>query len=216
MDKVRVLVADENALVNDGICAVLGICESIDVVGAATSNEDIYQMVKEHAPDVVLIDIDLSLEQSADVIRWIHQENSAIKVLLLSESEDRDCILRGIKAGSNGYIPKRATSSELVKAILIIDRGGYFLYPSVAKTMVGEYLRVRQGLKPDPFDRLSDTEREVLKLLAEGYKNQQIAEALDTPIKKVIRHKANIVAKLGVRNRTELIKCAIRKHLIEL
>ena len=216
MERVKVLVADKNALISDGICAILENCESIDVVGAVTGNEDIFQMVREQGPDIVLIDIDLSLMEGAEVIRWIRQENSGVRVLLVSEREDRDCILRGFKAGSNGYILKRATSSELVTALLVVHRGGYFLYPSIAKTMVGEYLRIRQGLSPDPYDQLSDIERQVLKLLAEGYKSRQIAEALNTMLKTVIRYKASIMSKLGIHNRTELIKYAIRKHLIEL
>ena len=216
MDKVRVLVADRNSLISDGICAILKTCESIDVIGVATNSEDILEIVRGQIPDVVLMDLAMVFADDAEVIRWIRNENSEIKVLLISEREDKDCILRGLKAGSSGYIPKRATTSDLFSAILAVHQGGYFLYPSIAKTMVGEYLRIRKGLSPDPYDQLTDYEKEVLKLLAEGYKSRQIAEVLNTMLNTVIRHKASIMAKLGIHNRTELIKYAIRKHLIEL
>ena len=216
METVRVLVADKNALISDGICALLKNFESIDVVGAVTTGKDIIDVMRGQAPDVVLMDIAMPLAESVEVIHRIRNESSDVKILLVSEHEDRDCIIRGLKAGVNGYIPKRATSSDLVAAILAVYRGGYFLYPSIAKIIVGEYLRIRQGLSPDPYDQLSNSEKEVLKLLAEGYKSQQIAEALNTVIQTVIKHKSSITAKLGIRNRTELIKYAIRKHLIEL
>ncbi len=216
MDTVRVLVADKNTLISDGICAIMKTCESIDVIGAVTNSKEIIEIVRGQAPDVIVMDIAMSLIDGTEVIRWIRNENSDIKILLISEQEDRDSIMRGLKAGSTGYIPKRATSSDLVSAILAVYRGGYFLYPSIAKTMVGEYLRIRQGLSPDPYDQLTDSEKKVLKLLAEGYESRQIAEALNTVLNTVIRRKASIIAKLGIHNRTELIKYAIRKHLIEL
>ncbi len=210
------LVADKNSIINDGICAILKTYESIDVIGGVTRSEDIMKTVREQAPDVIVMDIAMSLIDGTEVIRWIRNENSDIKILLISEQEDRDSIMRGLKAGSTGYIPKRATSSDLVSAILAVYRGGYFLYPSIAKTMVGEYLRIRQGLSPDPYDQLTDSEKKVLKLLAEGYESRQIAEALNTMLNTVIRRKASVMAKLGIHNRTELIKYALRKHLIEL
>lgn len=216
MDTVRVLVADKNSIINDGICAILKTYESIDVIGGVTRSEDIMKTIRGQAPDVIVMDIAMSLIDGTEVIRWIRNENSDIKILLISEQEDRDSIMRGLRAGSTGYIPKRATSSDLVSAILAVYRGGYFLYPSIAKTIVGEYLRIRQGLSPDPYDQLTDSEKKVLKLLAEGYKSQQIAEALNTVLNTVIRRKASIMAKLGIHNRTELIKYALRKHLIEL
>ncbi len=210
------LVVGKNCLINEGLCAILKTNESIDVVGAVTSTDGIVEIMKEQIPDVLLMDIAMTHSDDADVIRRIRDENDGIKVLLISENEDRDCILGGLKAGCNGYIPKRAKSSDLVTAILAVYGGGYFLYPSIAKTMVGEYLRIKQGLNPDPYDQLSDREREVLRLLAEGYKTQQIAETLDIMLKTVTRHKTSIMAKLRIHNRTELIKYAIRKHLIEM
>jgi len=216
MDKVRVLVADKNALIRDGICALMKTFKSIEVTGVATSCREIIEMVRGQPTDVVLMDIAMPLTDAATVIRQIRKENSSIKVLLVSEHEDRDCVLRGFKAGGNGYIPKSATASDLVSGILAVYRGGYFLYPSVAKTLVGEYLRIKRGLSPDPYDQLSDRERYVLQLIAEGHKSQQIAEVLHIALKTVLRHRANIMTKLGTHNRTELIKYAIRKHLIEL
>ncbi|MFC1942893.1 response regulator [Chloroflexota bacterium] len=216
MDTVKVLVADKNSITNDGICAVLKTYDSINVVGAVTGIDDIFEMVKVQPPDVIVMDISLFIMDGSDVIRSIHNENGDIKILLISEYEDRDCIMRGFRVGISGYISKRATSPDLVSAILALYRGGYFIYPSVAKTMIGEYLRVKHGLSADPYDQLTENEKKVFKRLAEGDKSHQIAEALNTQLKTVTKCKGNIMAKLGIHNRTELIKYALRKHLIEL
>jgi len=216
MDKVRVLVADKNTLMCEGICALLKSYKSVEVVGAATNGQKIIELVRAKVPDLVLMDITIPLVDASDVIRQIRQENSDVKVLLVSEHEDRECILRGLKAGGNGYLPKRAGAPDLVSAILAIYRGGYFLYPSVAKTVVGEYLRLKKNPRSDPYDLLSDREREVLKLIAAGYKSREIAEALRIRFRTVLSHRTRVMAKLGMHSQTELVKYAIRKHLVDL
>ncbi len=150
MNKVRVLVADEETLFRDGVCALLKTYEDIEIVGKATNGKKVIEMVREQNPDVVLVNIAMPIMDGAEVTRRIHKENSDIKVLLLTQYEDRDRVLTGLKAGANGYIPKRATASDLISAILTVYRGGYFLYPSVAKTVVSDYLqRIRHPGSPD-------------------------------------------------------------------
>ena len=217
MDKVRVLVADEETLFREGVCALLKTYKDIEIVGEATNGKEAIEMVREQNPDVVLVNIAMPILDGAEVTHRIRKENSDIKVLLLTQYEDRDRILRGLKAGADGYIPKRAATSDLVSAIQAVYRGGYFLYPSVAKTMVNDYLQlIRHPRSPDPYDQLTHREKEVLKLVAEGRKSGEIANFLSIAVMTVLGHRTSIMKKLGIHNRTELIKYAIRKHLVNL
>ena len=217
MVKVRVLVADGQTLFREGVCALLKIHKDIEIVGEATNGKETIEMAREQMPDVVLIDIAMSIMDGAEVTHCIHKENSDIKVLLLTQYEDKERVLSGLKAGADGYIPKRAAASDLVSAILTVYRGDYFLYPSVAKTMVNDYLQlIRHPESPDPYDRLTHREKEVLKLLAEGRKSGEIANLLDMAVKTVLGHRTSMMRKLGIHNRTELVKCAIRKHLVSI
>ncbi len=217
MVKVRVLVADGQTLFREGICALLKTREDIEIVGEATNGKETIEMVRERTPDVVVMNIAMPFMDGAEVTHRIRKENSAIKVLLLTQYEDRDRILSGLKAGANGYIPKRAASSDLVSAVLTVYRGDYFLYPSVAKTVVSDYLQlIRHPRSPDLYNGLSYREKEVLTLTALGRKSEEIANLLDISIKTVQVHRAGIMRKLDIHNRTELIKYALRKHLVTL
>ncbi len=217
MTKVRVLVADGQTLFREGVCALLKIREDIKIVGEATNGKETIEKMREQTPDVVLIDIAMSIIDGAEVTHHIRKENSEIKVLLLTQYEDKEHVLTGLKAGANGYISKQATASDLVSAILAVHRGGYFLYPSVAKTMVNDYLQlIRHPGSPDPYDKLTYREKNVLKLIVEGRKSIEIANLLNMAVKTVLGHRTSIMRKLGIHNRTELIKYAIRKHLVNL
>jgi len=217
MVKIRVLIADEEALFREGVCALLKTCDDMEVVGKAANGKETIEIVREQTPDVLVMNIAMPIMDGAEVTRRVRKENRNIKVLLLTQYEDRERVLSGLKAGANGYIPKRATASDLVSAVLTVYRGDCFLYPSVAKTMVDDYFqRIRHPGSPDPYDRLTHREREVLKLMAEGRKSREIAELLNIAVKTVLGHRASMMTKLGIHNRTELIKLAIRKHLVNL
>ncbi len=217
MGKVTVLVSDKETLFREGICALLKNCEDMEVVGEAANGKHTIEMVRERTPDVVLMNIAMPIIDGAEVTHRIRKENSAIKVLILTQYEDKDRILSGLQAGANGYIPKRATASDLVSAILVVSRGGYFLYPTVAKTVIDDYFHhIRQPGRPDSYERLTHREREVLKLVAEGHKSREIAELFGIASKTVLGHRTNIMRKLSIHNRTELIKYAIRKHLVSI
>ncbi len=201
----------------EGVCALLKIYQDIEIVGQATNGEEAIEMARQQMPDVVLTHMAMPIIDGTEVIRQIRRENSDVKVLIVSQHEDKQHVLRGLKAGSNGYIPKSAIPSELVSAILAVHRGDCFLYPSVARTIVNDYTqRIRQTASNDPYDKLTDREKEVLQLLAEGLKCREVAMQLHIAVKTVQGHTANIMRKLGIHNRTGLIKYAIRKHLVEM
>ncbi len=216
MEKIRVLVAEKHALVREGICALLKTCESIEVVGEATNGKEVLEMVDGENPDIVLLDTALPPVDGISVARQIRKGNKKTKVLFLSESADKERIIRGIEAGGDGYILNEATAAELLSAIMTVYKGGYFLYPSVAKRVVEEYLSVGKGPKLNSYDRLSDREREVLKLLAEGHRGQQIAQLLNISLGAVQRHRANLMKKLDIHSQTEVVRYALQKHLIKM
>jgi two-component system response regulator NreC len=220
MNKVRVLVADKQTLFRQGVCALLKANENIEVVGEATDGKDIIEKVREQTPDVLLMNAAMPVMDGTEVTHKLRRENGNIgdiKVLLLTEYEDRDHILSGFRAGANGYIPKRAAVSDLVSAIQAVYQGGCFLYPSVARMIVDEYCRrIRQPASPDPYERLTRRERQVLKLTAEGHKSKEIANLLGITVKTLLGHRTSVMKKLGIHNRTELVKYAIRKHLVDL
>ncbi len=196
MVKVRVLIADEEALFREGVRVLLKTYKDIEIVGKATNGKETIEIVQEQNPDVVLVNIAMPILDGAEVTHRIREENSDIKVLLLTQYEDRDRILSGLKAGADGYIPKRAAASDLVSAIQAVYRGGCFLYPSVAKTIVNDYLQlIRHPRSPDPYDQLTHTEKEVLKLVAEGRKSGEIANLLSIAVAIMFVHRNQKLAK---------------------
>ena len=167
------------------------------------------------APHVVLMDIGMPVMGGLEATRRIQKEAPDARVLVLTQYEDSEYVLSMLRAGAKGYISKTATGEELVSAIRTVHRGESFLYPSAATMLVEEYL-MRHGEEKDEYERLTDREREILQLVAEGRTNREIADRLFISVKTVLRHRTNIMEKLGFHNRTELIKYAISKGLIQL
>ena len=150
-----------------------------------------------------------------EATRRIHKEFPEIKILALTQYDDKDYVFPSIKAGACGFISKTAASSELASGIRAVFAGESYLSPSVAKVFIEDYQQAALTKdKNDPYEQLTDREREVLKLVAEGYTTQQIAEMLTITPKTVEGHKTNLMAKLGIHNRTELIKYALRRGII--
>ena len=215
MSKIKVLVVDDHAMFRQGICALVGSYEDLEVVGEAENGREAIEKVREFSPEVVLMDIAMPIMGGLEATRRIQKEAPNTKVLVLTQYDDSEYVLSLVRAGAKGYISKTATSSELISAIRAVNAGEFFLYPSAAKTLIEEYLR-RAGGEKDGYDRLTSREREILQLVAEGQTNREIADRLVIGVKTVLRHRTNIMEKLGFHNRTELIKYAISKGLIEV
>ena len=215
MSKIKVLVVDDHAMFRQGICALVGSYEDLEVVGEAENGREAIEKVREFSPEVVLMDIAMPIMGGLEATRRIQKEAPNTKVLVLTQYDDSEYVLSLVRAGARGYISKTATASELVSAIRAVNAGEFFLYPSAAKTLIEEYLR-RAGGEKDGYDRLTSREREMLQLVAEGHTNREIADTLVIGVKTVLRHRTNIMEKLGFHNRTELIKYAISKGLIEV
>lgn len=215
MDKIRVLLADDHALMREGIRALLALHSDIDVVGEATNGRDAVEMTQELTPDVVIMDISMPLMDGLEATRRIRKTFPNTKVIILTQHDNKEYFLSSVKAGASGCISKKAVSSELVSAIHAVYQGDSFLYPSVAKALIDDYLQ-QTSKEIDPYERLTNREREVLQLVAEGRTNREIAELLHISMKTVLVNRTNIMEKLGIHNRTALVKYAIRKGLISI
>ncbi len=211
MSKIKVLIVDDHALLREGIRSLLASHDDIEVVGEAANGSEAIEKVREVDPDVILMDIAMPIMDGLEATRRIRKQNPNIKIIILTQYDRKDYVLSSIKSGAAGFIPKNVIISELVSAIRTAHSGDAFLHPSVAKMVIEDYLR---QVEPSPYDRLTDREREVLKLVAEGLTNQEIADLLSVSVKTVLGHRTSLMEKLGIHNRTELIKYAIRKGLI--
>jgi two-component system response regulator NreC len=215
MPKIKVLLVDDHALFRQGIRALLANSEYAEIIGEAADGRDALDKVRQLSPDVVLMDIGMPGMGGLEATRRIMKDNPGVKVLVLTQYEDTEYILTMLRAGAKGYIAKTATAVELATAIQTVRRGESYLYPSAATALVEEYLLRVSGEKNE-YERLTDREKEVLQLVAEGRANREIAERLFISVKTVLRHRTNVMDKLGFHNRTELIKYAISKGLIEV
>jgi DNA-binding NarL/FixJ family response regulator len=215
MKKIRVLVVDDHALVREGIRALLSLIADIEVVGEAENGKEALEKVKELVPDVVLMDLAMPIMNGLEATRRIGREFPGTRVLALTQYDDSEYVIPIIKAGACGFITKMGAFTELASAIQAVYRGDSFLSSSAATALVGEYQqKAAPEMEKDPYQRLTDREREVLKLVAEGHTGREIADMLVVSPKTVEWYKSSLMNKLNLHNKTDLIKFAIRKRII--
>jgi len=214
---MRLLLVDDHAIVRAGLRMLLESQPDMAIVGECENGQDAIRRALEWKPDVILMDIALPDIPGYQATRAIKQQMPNVTILALTMHESDEYFFEMLNAGASGYVPKRAAPTELVNAIRVVHEGGVYLYPSLAKTLVKDYLtRAEQGDDQTAFDGLTEREREVLTWIADGLSNQEVADKLVISVKTVERHRANILAKLGLHSRTELVKYAIRKGLIQV
>lgn len=211
---IRVLIADDHAVLRDGLRALLSGCEGIEVVGEAEDGMDAVEKAVALQPDVVLMDIAMPRLGGLEAALELRQRKVPAKILVLTQYDNKEYVFKMLKAGAAGYILKKAAATELVTAIRAVHAGESFLYPSVTRAVIDRYLHEGATTETEQqFEQLSDREKEVLKLLAEGRSNSEIAELLVLSVKTVMSHRASIMEKLDIHNRTDLVKFAIRAGL---
>jgi two-component system, NarL family, response regulator NreC len=216
MSPVRVLLVDDHAVVRAGLRMLLSADPDLVIVGEAEDGAQGLRMARDLTPDVVLMDISMPDMNGIEATRRIKELCPDVAVLALTMHEDDQYFFEMLAAGASGYVPKRAAPNDLIAAIHAVRSGGVFLFPSVARLLVTDYRqRVERGGPVGAFDILTDREREVLVLIAQGLNNPEIAEKLVISIKTVNRHRENIMAKLNLHSRVELVRYAIEKGLIE-
>lgn len=214
--KIKVLVADDHAIVREGVRMILAKEKDIDVIGEAGDGQQALDLVDTLKPDVVVMDISMPGMGGIEATQHVKERHPNVNVLALTMHEDESYVFQLLRAGASGYVLKRAAAQDLVQAVRAAAKGEAFLYPSVARKVVEDYLkRVEAGEERERYDGLTDREKEILTHIAQGLSNQQIAEKLYISIKTVQTHRAHILEKLGLHDRTELVRYAIRKGLIE-
>ena len=218
-EQIKVLLVDDHAILREGVHALLAREPDITVVGEAADGQEAVEQVPRLRPDVVIMDIVMPRMNGLEATRLIKERHADVRVLILSMYDDHEYVVQIIQAGASGYVLKRVVTEDLVRAIHEVYAGDSFLYPPIAATLIGDYLRVTQGERGAASARgeaLTVREREVLKLIADGSSNQDIAEQLGLSRKTVDSHRANAMRKLDLHDVTEVVKYAIRTGLITL
>ena len=216
-NKMRVLIVDDHAIVRDGIRAILSLQPDMEVVGEARDGQEAISQAIQLKPDIVIMDLTMPIMGGLEATQRIKSDCPEINIIVLTMHEDEDHFFQMIQVGASGYFVKGGSSEELMSALRTVWQGDVFLYPSMAKRLLGDYLqRVRTGSDKESFFGLTERERDILKLIAQGRSNQEIADLFVISISTVQTHRTHIMAKLGLHSRTELVKFALRRGIISL
>lgn len=215
-DKITILVCDDHTLFREGIKAILRDYPSIDLIGEADNGRLAVAKAGKLRPDIVLMDIAMPDLSGFDATRQILRDNKKTKVIILTMYEEEEVITRCLNAGASAYVLKDAPRSDLIHAIEVVNNGGQYLSSRALKKVVKQHVRTSSKSEGNSYDRLSDREREVLKLLADGLALKEIATRLVLSIKTIDAHKTNMMRKLDLHDRSEVIKYAIQRKLIRL
>jgi DNA-binding NarL/FixJ family response regulator len=212
---IRILLADDHAIVREGLSALLALEPDMTVVAQADDGRRAVALAGELRPDVVVMDIGLPELNGIDATRQIAREQPRVKVLCLSMHSEKRIVMAVLEAGAAGYLVKSCASRELAEAIRNVAAGRTYLSPAIAGELVQELLRHRPGRGEGAYGELSEREREVLQLIAEGHSTKEIAAQLHRSEKTVAAHRVHILAKLHLQGVADLTRYAVREALIE-
>jgi len=210
----RILLADDHAMVRRGLRLVLDAEPDLEVVAEAADGAEAVATALAHRVDLAILDVAMPRRTGLQAAREIHERRPDVRILILSMHANEQYFFEAIRAGASGYVLKSAVDKDLVEACRATMRGEPFVYPHTVHAMMREYLE-EAAAGAEAEDPLSPREREVVKLIAEGHSTREIADVLVISEKTVDRHRANILAKLGMRNRVDIARYAIRRGLSE-
>lgn len=217
MSKTRIMIVDDHALMREGIIAFLKFHDDVEIVGEASNGLEAIEKVEKLKPDVILMDISMPELGGIEATVEIKKRLPDTKILILTQYSDKEYVSRLLKAGVSGYILKQAVGTDLISAIRAVAKGESYLYSSIAGKVISGYLGKSSEISvEDPYEKLTDREKQVLKLIAEGHSHKEVATRLDISVKTVIAHQTNISEKLDLHSRAALIKFAITKGVIKL
>lgn len=214
-NKIKVLLVDDHPLVLDGISARLEGEENLEVVGMANDGKQALEQAEKLNPDVVLMDISMPVMTGFEATEHFRQQQPEVKVLILSMHDDREYILKLIKCGASGYVLKDVSSAELITAIETVYRGGTYFSSGASQALFSELGQDNSASVPPEEEPLTNREKDVLKLLAEGNSNKEIARELDISVRTVETHRQNIKAKLDIHTAAGLARYAIEHQIID-
>jgi len=213
--KCRVVIAEDYTILREGLKSMLSSSPDFEIVGEAGDGREATQCVEKVKPDLVLMDLSMPRMNGMDAIREIRRRSSVTKILVLTIHKAEEYILATLKAGADGYLLKDSTQSELMMAIKSVLGGKHFISPGISERVIEGYLDGRKVLKNrTSWETLTHREREILKLIAEGYKNKKIADLLCISVKTVEKHRANLMQKLDLHSTSALTTLALEKGLI--
>lgn len=211
----RIVIAEDHRILREGLRALLCADPDFDVVGEAADGRDAVRCVEKLCPDLILMDLSMPRTNGLEAIREIKKRNPDTKVVALTVHKEEEYILATLQGGADGYVLKDATHSELVMAIKNVLIGKPYLSPGISEKVIEGYLEGRKTVKTtSAWDTLTQREREILKLIAEGYKNREVADYLCISPKTVEKHRANLMIKLDLHNAAALTALAIEKGLV--
>lgn len=211
---IRIIIADDHRILRAGLKSLLNADSGLEVVGEATNSKEAHSMVNELVPDVVLMDIGMPGNENLDALKAIRTDSPDIRILILTMHEDSELLQECLRQGANGYIIKRAAESELIDAIYAVQRGMIYVHPSMIQSLVAVPKRTKT--KSSEVEPLTQREIEVLLLIVEGNTNRQISESLHISVRTVESHRSNIMDKLNLHSRVDLVRYANEHNLINL
>lgn len=215
MSGIRVLLADDHALVRRGLHYLLERADGIQVAGEASDGREAVRLAEELRPDIVIMDIGMPNLNGIEATAQIVKKNPAIGVIILSMHADETYLVRALSAGAKGYLLKDSAENDLIRAVHTVHAGKPFFSPAIAQTLLEDYMRrLQQQSLQDSYDLLTDREKEILQLLAEGKSNKEVATLLDLSLYTVETHRSNLMQKLNLHNTAEIVLYAVRKKII--
>jgi DNA-binding NarL/FixJ family response regulator len=215
MAKLRVYLADDHAVVRAGLKALIDAQPEMEVIGEAGDGRTVCEQVQESQPDVVVMDVSMPVLNGAQATARLKQACPHVKVLALTVHEDKGYLRLLLEAGASGYVLKRAAAEELIHAIRTVAGGGVYLDPALAGKVVGSFVRAPAGKGVPGIAELSEREAEVVRLIAEGYSNKEIASRLSLSVKTVETYKARSLEKLGLDSRADLVRYALQRGWLQ-
>jgi DNA-binding NarL/FixJ family response regulator len=214
-EKKRIVIAEDHTIVRQGLQSLLDNCDDLEVVGTAEDGLNAIRCINEHEPDLVLLDLNMPRMDGLSVIMEVTGNYPDLKILALTMHKDEDYILNAFKAGAHGYCLKSADQEELLMAIRKVLAGKLYVSPDISGKVLEGYLSDRMRIREkSSFETLTQREKEILKLVGEGYKNKEISDYLCISVKTVEKHRANIMDKLNLHSASALTAYAIRKGLV--
>jgi DNA-binding NarL/FixJ family response regulator len=212
---IRILIADDHGIVRTGLKLLFERVPDMEVVGEASDGREAVRLAQELTPDIIIMDIGMPLLNGLDATAQILRENDRIGVIILSMYTDESYIVRALDAGARGYLLKDNADEDMERAIRSVAIGRPFFSPSIAQTLLEDYVRLmRERRVQDSYEVLTEREREVLQLLAEGKSNKEAATILNLSPYTIETHRTNLMQKLGVHNTAEIVLYAVRKGII--
>lgn len=216
---INVLLVDDHTILRDGLASILNNVEGIKVVGGLSSGEEAVNSFKNYKAQVILMDIVMGGMTGLEATRWIKEQDTTVKIIIVSSEIKREFVSAGIKCGIDGYLPKDVDKETLIEAIRRVSRGEKYFNEAITNLVFEDFYRVEKGeqkTKRSLSQALTKRENEVLAQVASGKSNQEVADTLFISIKTVETHKTNILEKLGLKNTAELVKYAIKNNIISL